>query len=53
MRLPWVGNGPEGIGIFNGFEIESNAIVPEPGTFVLATLGLLSLGLVGWRRRRR
>lgn len=28
-------------------------ITPEPSTFVLALLGLLSLGFVGWRRRRR
>ena len=26
--------------------------VPEPSTFALTALGLLSLGLVGWRRRR-
>ncbi|MDA1277913.1 MAG: PEP-CTERM sorting domain-containing protein [Verrucomicrobia bacterium] len=32
--------------------IELQAI-PEPSTFALATLGLLSLGLVAWRRRRR
>jgi len=29
------------------------AAVPEPSTVTLATLGLLSLGFVGWRRRRR
>ena len=28
-------------------------VVPEPATFSLAALGLLSLGVVGWRRRRR
>lgn len=27
--------------------------IPEPSTFALATLGLLSLGLVGWRWRKR
>ena len=27
-------------------------IVPEPSTFALAALGLLSLGFVAWRRRR-
>ena len=27
--------------------------VPEPSTYILATLGLLSLVFVGWRRRRR
>ena len=29
------------------------AAVPEPSTFALASLGLLGLGLVGWRRRKR
>ena len=28
-------------------------IIPEPSTFALAALGLLSLGLVGWRWRKR
>ena len=28
-------------------------LIPEPSTFVLAALGLLSLGFVTWRRRRR
>jgi len=27
--------------------------VPEPGTLTLAALGLLGLGTVRWRRRRR
>jgi hypothetical protein len=27
--------------------------VPEPSTLVLGALGLLSLGMVGWRRRKR
>ena len=27
--------------------------VPEPSTFALSALGLLTLGSVGWRRRRR
>jgi MYXO-CTERM domain-containing protein len=27
--------------------------VPEPATFTFAALALLSLGFVGWRRRRR
>ena len=29
-----------------------DAPVPEPGTFVLATIGLLGMVLVAWRRRR-
>jgi MYXO-CTERM domain-containing protein len=28
------------------------AVIPEPSTFVLAALGLLGLGLIGWRRRK-
>lgn len=40
-----VGNGPDGIGIFNGFEIRS---VPEPGAILLCGLG----GLFVLRRRR-
>jgi len=27
-------------------------IIPEPGSFVLAVLGLAMLTVVGWRRRR-
>ena len=46
-------NGPEGIGIFNGFQIENLAVVPEPSTLILSVLGLMSLGFIGWRRRRR
>jgi len=30
----------------------NGSLVPEPSTFALIALGLLSLGLVGWRRRR-
>jgi hypothetical protein len=30
-----------------------DVVVPEPSTFLLAALGLIPLGLVGWRRRRR
>ena len=37
------------------FETFANSApaVPEPSTFALAFLGLLSLGFCGWRRRRR
>jgi len=35
----------------NGFQIQ--AIVPEPSSFALAGLSLLSLGFVVWHRRRR
>jgi hypothetical protein len=28
-------------------------VIPEPSTFILFALGLLSLGLLGWRRRRK
>jgi MYXO-CTERM domain-containing protein len=31
----------------------TSAVTPEPSTFVLALLGLLSLGMIGRRRRRR
>lgn len=40
-----VGNGPDGIGFFNGFEIQS---VPEPAASLLGGLGMLAL----LRRRR-
>ena len=36
-----------------GTGVISAAVVPEPSTFLLAALGLLGLGLAGWRRRRR
>jgi hypothetical protein len=37
-----------------GLDIAQDAIapVPEPGTFMLAALGLAALGLVAWRRRK-
>ena len=36
------------------FEFEVNELViPEPSSFVLAALGLVSFGYIGWRRRRR
>jgi len=33
--------------------VATTAVIPEPSTFALAALGLLSLGLIGCRRRRR
>ncbi|MCH8924230.1 MAG: PEP-CTERM sorting domain-containing protein [Planctomycetes bacterium] len=35
------------------FLTDPDLVVPEPSTFVLAALGLLSMGLVTRRRRRR
>lgn len=35
---------------FDNWNLESS--VPEPSTYVLASLGLLVLGLLGWRRKR-
>jgi hypothetical protein len=29
-----------------------NAVVPEPTSLILTALGLLALGLYGWRRRK-
>ena len=48
------GSGGTNFGL-NGFDLESLAgpVVPEPSTLVLCGLSLISLGLVGWRRRRR
>jgi hypothetical protein len=43
--------GPTGLRVAN--LSGSFSLVPEPSTGSLATLGLLSLGFVGWRRRRR
>ena len=31
----------------------AGAVVPEPSTFVLTALGLLSLSMIGWRRRKQ
>ena len=30
----------------------AGSFIPEPSSFVLDVLGLLSLGFFGWRRRR-
>ena len=48
------GNIPQQVLFDNiGLETSFNAIiVPEPSTSALAALVLLSLGLIGWRRRR-
>ena len=34
-------------------EFADGAAIPEPSTFTLLALGLLSLSMIGWRRRRR
>ena len=38
--------------VWREFDVEGFAI-PEPSTFILSALGLLGLGSVGWRRRKR
>ena len=46
---------PDSLDIFDGavdYALNPNPI-PEPTSVVLAALGLLSLGGVRWRRRRR
>ena len=46
--------GPAGnIIYFDAVQLDAEAAaVPEPGTFVLAALGLAGLGLVAWRKRK-
>jgi hypothetical protein len=39
--------------VVDNFTIENVSVVPEPSTFALGILGLLSLGMIGRRRRRR
>ena len=43
-----------GVTLVDGYEFDFfTAATPEPSTFAMTLLGLLSLGVVGWRRRRR
>ena len=44
--------GADAMAIYNNGAGDFN-VIPEPGSFTLAALGLLSLGLIRWRRRRR
>ena len=38
---------------YAGLTIDFSGRIPEPSTFTLAGLGLVALGLFGWRRRKR
>jgi MYXO-CTERM domain-containing protein len=44
-----------GQGVTDNLSLDFTAAspVPEPSAFTLSLLGLLSLGFIGWRRRRR
>ncbi|MCE9552573.1 MAG: PEP-CTERM sorting domain-containing protein [Planctomycetes bacterium] len=57
LRFHWT---PTGVDSYIGADLVTITVdavavdaVPEPSTFVLATLGLAALGLVGWKRRVR
>jgi hypothetical protein len=63
VGFPWLNNEGE-VAFWAQFEDGSEAIlfgtglhgsevVPEPSTFAPSILGLLWLGLIAWRRRRR
>jgi len=48
-HIMWFTSGP-----FTAMDnLTLGVVVPEPSAFALAALGLLPLGFVGWRRRRR
>lgn len=36
----------------SGFSLDNVAVVPEPSTYAMATLGLLLIGAARWRRQR-
>jgi hypothetical protein len=55
ITLGFSGSGSDTEAPLNGLLIQTiiEATVPEPSTFALTALSLLSLGFVGWRRCRR